>query len=149
MSVPSLSLALPGAGLLTLVLATLLSSSSLAQEPPPGPGWITSAVHPGDPLQQIRVTGFRTQGDALRFVQDGFPAPGPTVVVDAVLARGQSARFGEASYLVLSHQDANRQVQLLSLTRSHGDLHLVVGSCGYQVLVNVDLGAPPSEGVWR
>jgi len=87
--------------------------------------------------------------EALRFVQDGFPAETATVVVDAVLTRGQSTRFGDASFLVLTTLDASRQPQLLSLTRSHGDLHLTIGSCGYQVLLNVDTASALSPGMLR
>lgn len=104
-------------------------------------GYVTSGVHPGDPLKEIHVVGFETVKEALRFVDGGFEKGDLTPKVDAVLSRGQDVGFAGAHFLVFFHVWESKP-ELLSIARCHADLHLVVGSCGFQLTLSVQLVAP-------
>jgi hypothetical protein len=108
------------------------------------PGHVTSEVHPQDPLQAIWVAGFATLPDALRYVTAGFVDTAAEPVVTAQLSRGDTTSFAGAEYLVFFHRPGGAPA-LLSVARCHSDLHLVVGSCGYQLLLTVNTTPPASE----
>ncbi len=106
-------------------------------------GYVSSAVHPGDPLKEIRVVGFVTQEEALSFVNGGFEKGNLTPRIEAALTRGQHAAFAGAHFLVFYHLWEGKP-ELLSLARCHADLHLVLGSCGFQLTLGVITVAQPT-----
>jgi len=106
------------------------------------PGYVTNDVHPGDPVQQVSVTGFATAAEATRFVEDGFVKGTETPVFETTLLRGASARFAGASFLVFFRLEQGTP-RLLSLTRCHEDLRLVIHSCGFQFLLGVNTSPAP------
>jgi len=109
------------------------------------PGTITNNGHPGNPVQEVLVAGFAEQTDALAFVAGGFDFGKRKPVVKAALRRGASVKFAGASFLVFYYQVAPGPPTLLSITRCHEDLHLVIESCGYQFLLGVRTSAPEQK----
>ena len=108
-------------------------------------GHITNDVHPGDPVQETVIAGFATRAEAVQFIDAGF-VPGnlkPTLATK--LARGQTVNFTGSEWLVFYFVDDQGQRELLSLTRVHADLHLIIGSCGFQFLLNVYTGMAQPE----
>lgn len=125
------------AGVVLLVTILWVGGAAAGQgDAPIRPGHVTSEVHPGDPLQEISVAGFAGLSEALRFVEGGFATGGVEPKLAATLRRGSTVSFAGASYLVFYHVYEGAPA-LLSLVRAHQDLHLVVGSCGFQLLVGV------------
>jgi hypothetical protein len=104
-------------------------------------GYVTNNVHPGDPVQEVSVAGFATLQEALQFSEAGFVADAHKPVFLTTLPRGSSVGFAGASYLAFYHLDHDTRPTLLSITRGHADLHLVIGSCGYQFLLSVNTAA--------
>ena len=109
--------------------------------PSVSPGHVTNNVHSGDPVQEIAVAGFVTPQEALQFVEAGFVGK---PAFTAKLARGESASFAGASFLVFFWIQDGKPT-LFSVTRCHADLHLVVGSCGYQFLLGVNPSAAAEQ----
>jgi len=106
------------------------------------PGYLTDVVVPGDPVQELQVAGFTGAEAALRFCAEGFRGAAP--VFQETLRRGDSVSFAGASHVVFYHRDADGRPALLSVTRCHADLHLLVGFCGYQLQLSANLPAPPA-----
>jgi len=138
--------------LLLIAVSLLLTQEGVlnakpASHPPvsSGPGHITNDVHPGDPVQVVSVAGFDKMGEALRFVQGGFAARGAKPLFKSKLPRGESLRFAPASFLVFYYHDDKQQPVLLSVSRCHADLHLTIGSCGFQFLLGVDTSPPAPD----
>ncbi|HOX46222.1 MAG TPA: hypothetical protein PK668_21640 [Myxococcota bacterium] len=115
------------------------------------PGFLTDLVVPGDPVQELEVAGFKSAGEALGFAQGGLHGGAP--VFAGTLRRGDSLSFTGASHVVFYHRGAGGEPELLSVTRCHADLHLLVGFCGYQLQLSANLPAPPApqveHGLWR
>lgn len=128
-----------------IALSIVLPQESALGEQSAGPGHISNNVHPGDPVQEVAVAGFDSQEEALRFVQGGFATKDVKLRFKTLLSRGDSVGFEGASHLVFYYFDDERRPVLLSITRCHADLHLVIGSCGYQFLLGVKLGPAPAE----
>jgi len=119
-----------------VLLLTLAGAPDLRADPRIKPAHVTSEVHPGDPLQEIVVAGFATQAEALRFVAEGFSPTAVPPKLTEELTRGRTVSFAGASYLVFYHVWEGKPA-LLALTRVHADLHLLVGSCGFQMTLGV------------
>ena len=108
-------------------------------------GFVTNNVHPGDPVQEVTIAGFATLQEALQFSEAGFTMDAHKPVFLANLPRGSSVGFAGASHLVFYYLDHDAKPTLLSITRCHADLHLVIGSCGYQFLLNVNTSAATTQ----
>jgi hypothetical protein len=111
--------------------------------PPASPGHVTNNVHPGDPVQQVAVAGFATVQEALQFVEAGL-GDAPKPLFAAKLAREQTASFAGASFLVFFWEQDGKPT-LFALARCHADLHLVIGSCGYQFQLGVNTTAAATQ----
>lgn len=109
-------------------------------------GSLTNATAAADPVGDFRVVGFAESGTALAFAADP-EQPAVGAVLDAFLVRGATVPLSGAPWVVfvgpVPGPDGlpSERTGVVSITRCHGDLPLVLDSWGWQLLI----GARPAR----